>query len=384
MVVSNAFAPREAETSSPRLPSLNDLDTGNHSTTSRTEATYEHGTLMGQSASTIGLLGVFAPLDQSMMAHNDTTPPNKTSFVQLSQASEDVTIKHYLTKAHSRYPFLCWSTFRSWLRVWRHRNSLNLSEQKLELGSYEGFFVNMVFAVGLLLQREGLRGANDSHHILYSYAITKHLSFVFAQPDRTLHTQAYLLLAMHALHTPTTERIIAISSAAMRYCVMSQFYLSETEPVGCDVTTRLHIQMRRRVFWSAYALDRAVGSMFDLPFSIPDDCITVKMYANVDDSELEEALKVSSVSDLPSKANQTNISAALHVLHCRQIQSKILHHTLSRDFREEPESQSVWRAGILQKLEEWRSLCHQFGDTSSKSYTSDRWLHMIYNYSTLR
>ena len=69
---------------------------------------------------------------------------------------------------------------------------------------------------------------------------------------------------------------------------MAQLHLAEAEPQPIDVTAKVRSQMRRRVFWSAYALDRTVGTIFDLPFSIPDYQITVKMYANIDESELDQ------------------------------------------------------------------------------------------------
>jgi hypothetical protein len=69
---------------------------------------------------------------------------------------------------------------------------------------------------------------------------------------------------------------------------MGQLHLANAEPDLVDDATKFQIQMRRRVFWSAYALDRAVGTAFNLPFSIPDYQITVRLYANTDDYELDD------------------------------------------------------------------------------------------------
>ncbi|RSL46705.1 hypothetical protein CEP54_013712, partial [Fusarium duplospermum] len=110
----------------------------------------------------------------------------------------------------------------------------------------------------------------------YRMAVTRYLSHVFNQPDRLLHIQAYLILAMHAVYSPSTERIIIITSAAMRYCVMAQLHCAAAEPEPVDVAARIRIQLRRRVFWCAYKLDRTVGGIYHLPVSIPDSQITVK------------------------------------------------------------------------------------------------------------
>ena len=56
---------------------------------------------------------------------------------------------------------------------------------------------------------------------------------------------------------------------------MSQFHLIETEPQMISRDDYVEIQLRRRVFWCAYAIDRAVCATFDFPCSLPDDNITV-------------------------------------------------------------------------------------------------------------
>ncbi|KAK5125365.1 hypothetical protein LTR85_000474 [Meristemomyces frigidus] len=167
----------------------------------------------------------------------------------------------------------------------------------------------------------------------------------------------------------------------MRYCVTTQLHLLDREPQPSDVEGKVRIQMRRRVFWSAYALDRAVGTMFDLPFSIPDYQITVPIYANIEDDELPVRCREAMPADPASQAQHTSVSAALHVVYCRQIQSEILNITLHRDYAVQFERCYDWRLRILEKLDRWKSLCHRFSDTRSKSYTSNDWMHMIYNFS---
>ncbi|KAI8227534.1 Pyrimidine pathway regulatory protein 1 [Colletotrichum sp. SAR 10_86] len=260
-------------------------------------------------------------------------------------------------------------------------------EQRRPSGVWASYFVNMIISIGLLLDKspvsEPIRNHHHSHQSFYRTAVTKYLSHVFAQPDRLLHIQAYLLLAMHAIYSPSTERIISIASATMRYCVMAQLHRADAEPPPLSVQAKIDTQMRRRVFWSAYTLDRAVGTMFDLPFSVPDYQITVKMYANVDDADLAARCAASFPADPDTGRRLTGVSAALHVVYCRQIQSEILNTTLHRDFDTHFDRASHWRLRVLEKLDRWRALCHRYADTSSplRNFTSSEWLHMIYNYS---
>ncbi|KAH9227716.1 hypothetical protein K456DRAFT_1848172, partial [Colletotrichum gloeosporioides 23] len=291
----------------------------------------------------------------------------------MDKPTEEALFNVYHDKVHCRYPFLRLDDFRD--------------PVKRPSGVWASYFVNMVTSIGLLLDKslvsEPIRNYHHSHQAFYRTAVTKYLSHVFAQPDRLLHIQAYLLLAMHAIYSPSTERIISIASATMRYCVMAQLHRADAEPPPLSVQAKIDTQMRRRVFWSAYTLDRAVGTMFDLPFSVPDYQITVKMYANVDDADLAARCAASFPADPDTGRRLTGVSAALHVVYCRQIQSEILNTTLHRDFDTHFDRASHWRLRVLEKLDRWRALCHRYADTSSplRNFTSSEWLHMIYNYS---
>ncbi|KAI8256030.1 hypothetical protein K4K53_007596 [Colletotrichum sp. SAR 10_77] len=293
----------------------------------------------------------------------------------IDRPTEEALFNVYHDKVHCRYPFLRLDDFRD--------------PVKRPSGVWASYFVNMIISIGLLLDKSPTTSDgtsvrhHHSHQSFYRTAVTKYLSHVFAQPDRLLHIQAYLLLAMHAIYSPSTERIISIASATMRYCVMAQLHRADAEPPPLSVAAKIDTQMRRRVFWSAYTLDRAVGTMFDLPFSVPDYQITVKMYANVDDADLAARCAASFPADPDTGRRLTGVSAALHVVYCRQIQSEILNTTLHRDFDTHFDRASHWRLRVLEKLDRWRALCHRYADTSSplRNFTSSEWLHMIYNYS---
>ena len=121
--------------------------------------------------------------------------------------------------------------------------------------------------------------ARDFHAL----ATTRYLPCVLDAPDPLLRAQAYLLLTMYALHMPSRDRIIVLSSRAIRFCVEAQLHLIEAEPepapesatAADTAATLVHIQHRRRVFWCAYAMDRVVCGAHDLPASVADHHITV-------------------------------------------------------------------------------------------------------------
>jgi hypothetical protein len=66
-------------------------------------------------------------------------------------------------------------------------------------------------------------------------------------------------------------------SATMRHCAINQLHLAETEPNVPFPAFSLEIQIRRRVFWSAYALDRLISWIYHIPNNLIDEHITVEV-----------------------------------------------------------------------------------------------------------
>ena len=65
-------------------------------------------------------------------------------------------------------------------------------------------------------------------------------------------------------------------SAAMRCCVIAQLHLPTLEAHAADPL--LEMQIRRRVFWSAYAIDRLVSWVYHVPCSLVDEDIQVEVW----------------------------------------------------------------------------------------------------------
>lgn len=131
-----------------------------------------------------------------------------------------------------------------------------------------------VYAIAFLMTTTRINGPMRSQ-AFYTLATTKYLSYLVAMPDAMVRAQGFLLLTIFALHTPSQDKIIMMSSWMIRYCIKSQLHLAETEPRPTSNEALIHIQHRRRVFWCAYGIDRAVCSSYGLPCSIPDNQITV-------------------------------------------------------------------------------------------------------------
>ncbi|KAF3030245.1 hypothetical protein E8E15_011551 [Penicillium rubens] len=246
---------------------------------------------------------------------------------------------------------------------------------------WKDYFVIMVHAVALLLTPRVSVEDIATSQSLYNSAM-QYLAHVFAQPDSVLHAQAYLLLTLHALHSPSSQMIVTIVSAMMRYCVMAQLHLAESEPQVPNPAFSLEVQTRRRVFWSAYALDRFVSWIYHIPNNINDEHISVELFSNVGDADLHHQGSEDSRIRIETPSQKTHVSPALHLFRCRRIQSRIISTMMRSDFKE-IDASMIWREHMLGELDSWRSQLRLLSDVASKSYTSDRWVGMAYNYTIL-
>lgn len=311
----------------------------------------------------------------SPVDHPRPLPPGLQ--LALPRDVEELLLSAYRDRAQAQYPFFHWPTFLVWASEWK-----SCSPADLETQSWQGFFVNLVYASAVLLPASP-RIDRAEARVFYRSGIAL-LPHVMRQPDPILHLQAYLLLSFHALHRSSTQRILSLASTTMRHCVQNQLHLADTELVATDPGARLAIQIRRRCFWSAYNLERLVMTSLHVPPSIPDNVITTKLYANIDDDDLSTLVsQVPLDSELPDSPSFTCVSSSLQIAQCRRIQSEIEGYTLRGDYETHYEGSSEWRARVLAELESYKARVQKFSDPQAKGHTSHRWLGMFYHYTLL-
>lgn len=290
---------------------------------------------------------------------------------------EDLLLGAYRGRAQIQYPFFHWTTFMKWHSEWK-----NCPPGELAARSWQGFFINLVYSTALLMLSLPRVGQSDAR-TFYKNGVSL-LPDVFKRQDEILNVQAYLLLSMHALHRSSTPRVLSLASTTMRHCTQLQLHLAETEPEPANAAVRLENQVRRRCFWSAYCVDRLVMASYELPPSLPDSMITSRLYANIDDEDLEAvAARTPADVELPDAPVYTCVSSSLHILQCRRIQSEICNYTLRWDYKELYEDSLDWRVRILNELESYKSRVQNFSDPQAKGHSSQRWLAMIYHYTLL-
>lgn len=240
------------------------------------------------------------------------------------------------------------------------------------------FFVYMVAAVGSLTGPfagaslpEGLYAAGER---LFEHVL--HLN--------TLETiQALLCCAMYSLRSPIGVSIWTLSGLAVRQCI--ELGLHRDIPWSRVESNPLKTEIRRRVFWCSYNLDRASAVTLGRPASISDYDIDVALFLDIDDDKITPTGFLGQPRESSSEP-PTTVSSALHTIKLRKLwarmQSKIYPQTkdspspcnnmLTDRFKEEIR---VWMEMAPDQLQEGRA--------ANNAFASPEWYKLMYHHSIL-
>lgn len=215
--------------------------------------------------------------------------------------------------------------------------------------------------------------------------------------------QAVLLLAGFAILRPVPPGLWYIVGAAMRLAIDLGLHYEDGTGIdavgGTDMLVRRERMMkngasndseilkldakergrrewtrdlRRRLFWCCYMLDRLVSTCVNRPFAIPDSVITTELPSLLDDKYITKE------GFLPAPENAPSYKySARHYVRLRLLQSEIqqvlhhqqakvarqmghrtgdeyLHSNLPCPFLVQHNSFRSWRASIMRRLDEWK------------------------------
>ncbi|KAH0829627.1 hypothetical protein FOPE_10241 [Fonsecaea pedrosoi] len=114
-------------------------------------------------------------------------------------------------------------------------------------------------------------------------------------------------------------------------------------------------QRRKRIFWTAYMLERSVARTVGRPYSVSDRDIDVALPANIEDSyESEEEITAAIAQSLAHPHGITSLTPAIHIIRIQQLESKIC-HTVCRVDKPVSEINPHKIAKLRNALEEWKA-----------------------------
>ncbi|KAI0804139.1 fungal-specific transcription factor domain-containing protein [Xylaria sp. FL0064] len=255
----------------------------------------------------------------------------------------------YLNQPQTRYPFL------EEKEIWdlhEKRMTLNTTPvQQLTKPERFGLFkLYMVYAIGAMLIQLTERNTPTPPENYYMTAL-QHL-FTARESKTTQNVEAMLLLVLYHIRS-SSYGIWYMIGLAMRTCIDLGLHTRRHE----SNLDRYTIQMRRRLFWSVYSLERTIAICLGRPLSIPDRQIDVDLPLDPEDEGWTEITAAQTAS--PNRKH--SLSMAIWLFKMRRIESRIQFSIYRAD---KPLSALTPKMNQLyQDLESWKtSLMERFGD----------------------
>lgn len=309
------------------------------------------------------LSGVIKPaVTISITESNEITYADGEGFEKPSLKSSLRLLKFYQTEIQCQYPFLDWPWVVSCFDKTFRYNTTN-SECML--------FAYLIMAIGNEISISKARTGKPTDRkqsqwssMAYQFAMSNADATIQASNLRTI--QFYLLLIVYSQIQPTSMKesnniVWIITGLAMRTAVSLELHRKPCSPRTHNSGLEQHVlqDLRSKVFWSAYSLERISGLMLGRPFCISD----VDIDAPLPESE-----------DYP---------LAIALFKLRRIQSSICTFVYGpRKFLDNEDEINQSRQQIVLELEEWKQSFTPKNNLGTQWDTLS-WCHISYHISIL-
>ncbi|KAJ5668925.1 hypothetical protein N7462_009995 [Penicillium macrosclerotiorum] len=229
-------------------------------------------------------------------------------------------LETYFRRLHSRYPFLDRS------QLWNlHEERWKLAKIKREdLSKSDRFAIfklNIVYAIGATMLQLSEKYAYTAPERFYTTALQYVPTMCEARSIENI--EAMVLLVVYHLRTASSHGMWYMIGLAMRTAIDLGLHRKANE-INMDPFT---VQMRRRLFWVVYYLERVVSMSLGRPFSISDRHIDLELPLDVDDDVHDPSILIAPQD--PSKT--TNLTFAIYLFKLRRIDSRIQHKIYRAD-----------------------------------------------------
>lgn len=170
----------------------------------------------------------------------------------------------------------------------------------------------------------------------------RHLSQNAAYPSDMAWIQVTLLILQYASINPKLGNVWILSGFAMRNCLELGLHREVSDSMGLDPLT---VDLRRRIFWAAYCMDRSICAALQRPLSIPDPAIDTSVM-----SVLEDRCITSEGLDHRGQATK---KLAIRWIEYRRVQSTIIEVHFQGRLLEPHQTWQEWLAETDRRLWEW-------------------------------
>jgi hypothetical protein len=145
-----------------------------------------------------------------------------------------------------------------------------------------------------------------------------------ARDSRSIQNiEAMTLLVIYHLRSASSHGMWYMIGLAMRTCVDIGLHRKSSE-YGVDARTA---QLRRRLFWTVYSLERTIAISLGRPFSISDRHIDIELPSTHDDTQGDFQQAESS----PSGSRKSTMAFAIALFQLRRVESRVQHSIYRAD-----------------------------------------------------
>ncbi|OCF37183.1 fungal specific transcription factor [Kwoniella heveanensis CBS 569] len=238
----------------------------------------------------------------------------------------------------------------------RMREGTNVEESDI-------FVVMMVLALSTMASSrfvdppDELRACSETFHA----EAMKHLDAVFEEQSY-VGLQAILLLVWYSLLNPDKGSIWFLVGLATRTCVDLGYHNEHNAQV--EQLDALELDMRRRLFWCTYKMDRLLSLSLGRPPSIPDGFINVPLSSPMHDIDIHPGDPATLTGEPCSYK-----AVFIHTTKLRQLQSEILFNTYGVHGSTGRLPSEEWRQDCFERLKNWLATAPEpRGTVSTEGY----------------
>jgi hypothetical protein len=199
-----------------------------------------------------------------------------TDFTAYSHTMLSRLAKRYFTWMNSAHPVMHECMF--------HLQMENYRSNSESVSHLDAFQVNMVMAISLASISRPHLSTSEIGRIAHEFWKKANKSLNQALSVRGIQKlQNILLMLQYTLLVPKAGNLWQLCGSAMRSATEMGLH---TEPNPSQAPDPLSLDLRRRVFWTCYCIDRILATVMGRPTGVADDWITTEMPALVEDRNI--------------------------------------------------------------------------------------------------
>ncbi|KAK5094419.1 hypothetical protein LTR70_004145 [Exophiala xenobiotica] len=194
-------------------------------------------------------------------------------------------MKKYMTRVYPIFPVLHAPS------LWQQLDNVLRTLQGLPPGhrtlppSFDFLIIYLCLSVSATLG--SAKTGHEQKHMVFSGSLfeegIQHYSEKAKIPSDLAGLQITCLVLQYASINPRQANVWMLTGTVMRACLELGLHREPPDQTAYD---HLTLDLRRRVFWSAYCFDRSICSALQRPLSIPDETIDAQFPSALDDRHI--------------------------------------------------------------------------------------------------